>query len=157
MPANPDANLPVPDVAAIQTTRATFQINNTKLYVPVFALFFNKNIKFLENIKQGFKRTTSWNKYRSEITTTKKSNNLDYLIDPTFKNINRLFVLSFKNDNDDPARNSFDKYYILLVEIKDFNALIDNKQFFDQPVKNKQEAYEKLVEMSRNNYKIIKL
>ena len=44
-----------------------------------------------------------------------------------------------------------------LVEIKDFNALIDNKQFFDQPVKNKQEAYEKLVEMSRNNYKIIKL
>ena len=38
-----------------------------------------------------------------------------------------------------------------LVEIKNFNALIDNKPFFDQPVKNKQEAYEKLIEMSRNN------
>ena len=38
-----------------------------------------------------------------------------------------------------------------LVEIKDFNALIDNKQFFDQPEKSKQEAYEKLIEMSRNN------
>ena len=38
-----------------------------------------------------------------------------------------------------------------LVEIKDFNALINNKPFFDHPVKNKQEAYEKLVEMSRNN------
>ena len=38
-----------------------------------------------------------------------------------------------------------------LVEIKDFNALIDNKPFFDQPVKNKQEAYEKLIEMSRND------
>ena len=38
-----------------------------------------------------------------------------------------------------------------LVEIKDFNPLIDNKLFFDQPMKNKQEAYEKLVKISRNN------
>ena len=37
-----------------------------------------------------------------------------------------------------------------LVEIKDFNVLIDNKQFFDQPVKIKQGEYEKLIEMSRN-------
>ena len=63
----------------------------------------------------------------------------------------RLFVLSFKNGDDDPTRNSFDEYYIpLVVEIKDVNALIDNKQFFDQPVKHKQEAYEN-VEMSRND------
>ena len=79
------------------------------------------------------------------------NNNLDYLIDPTFRNINRFFVLLFKNGNNDCARYSFDKYYMLLVEIKDFNALIDNKPFFDQPVKNKQEAYEKLIEMSRND------
>ena len=52
-----------------------------------------------------------------------------------------MFVLFFKNSNNDPTRNYFDKYYMLLVEIKDFNALIDNKQFFDQPVKKKQEAY----------------
>ena len=41
--------------------------------------------------------------------------------------------------------------FVWLVEIKCFNALIDNKQFFDQPIKNRQEAYEKLVEMSRDN------
>ena len=40
---------------------------------------------------------------------------------------------------------------MLLVEIKDFNVLIDSKPFFDQPVKNEQEAYEILIEMSRNN------
>ena len=51
--------------------------------------------------------------YRSEITTQTKNNNLDYLIDPTFANINRLFVLSFKNGDNDPTRNSFDKYYML--------------------------------------------
>ena len=76
-------------------------IIGTKLYVPVVTLFIDDNIKFLENIKQGFKRTVSWNKYRSEITTQTKNNNLDYLIDQTFRNINRLFVLSFKNGNDE--------------------------------------------------------
>ena len=103
----------------------------------------NDNI-FLGNIKQGFKKIISRNKYRSEITIQKTANNLDYLTDPTFRNINRLFVLSFKNGNDDPTINSFDEYYIPLVEIKDFNPLIDNKPFFDQSVKNKQNAYEKL-------------
>ena len=87
----------------------------------------NDNIKLLENIKQGFKRTISWNKYRSETKTQAKNNSLDYLIDPTFRNIKRLFVLLFKNGNIDPTRYSFDKYCVPLVEIKDFNALIDNK------------------------------
>ena len=105
-------------------------ITSTKLHVPVVALSINDNVKFLENIKQEFKRTISWKKYRSELTTQTKNNNLDYLIDPTFTNIDRLFVVSFKNGDDDPARYSFDKYYMLLIEIKDFNALIANKPFF---------------------------
>ena len=67
--------------------------------------------------------------------TQPKNNNLDYLIDSIFRIINRLFVFSFKNVNNDPKRDSFDKYYIPLVEIKDFNALIDNKTFFVQLVK----------------------
>ena len=95
-----------------QTNGATFQINNAKLYVPVVTLSINDNIKFLENIKQGFQTTVSWNKYRSEITTRPKSHNLDYLIDPAFRNINRMFVLSFKNVN---MRDSFHKYYMPLV------------------------------------------
>ena len=75
------------------------------------------------------------------------------MIDPTFRNINKLFVLLFRNGDDDPTRNSFDKYYIPLVEIKDFNGLIDSNFFFDRTVKNKQETFEQLVEMSRNgNY-----
>ena len=79
---------------AIATTGATFQINKVKLYVPVATLLINDNIKVLENIKQEFKRTISWKKYRSEIKTQAKSDNLDYLIDTTFRNTNRLLVLS---------------------------------------------------------------
>ena len=105
VPLNPDANPSAKEVAAIQTTGATFQINDAKLYVPVVTLLTNDNIKLLENIKQGFKRTICWNKYRAEITRQPRNNSLDYLIDPTFKNTNRLFVLSFKNGNDDPTRS----------------------------------------------------
>ena len=73
------------------------------------------------------------------------------LIDPTFTNINRLLVLSFRNGDNDPTRDSFEKCYISLVEIKDFNALTDNKLFFEKAVKDKQEAYENLTEMLRND------
>ena len=73
-------------------TAVNFMITSTKRYIPVFTLSINDDIKFLENIKQVFKRTISWIKYRSEITTQTKNNNLDYLIDATFRNINRLFV-----------------------------------------------------------------
>ena len=104
-------------------------ITSTKLYVPVFTLSINDGIIVLENIKQVFKRTVSWNKYRSEITTHTKNNNLDYLIDTIFRKINRLSVLSFKDGNNYPTRDSFDKYYMPLVRIKNFNALIDNKPF----------------------------
>ena len=52
-----------------------------------------------------------------------------------------MFVLLFENGNNDRMRDSFDKYYMPLVEIKDFIALIDSKPFFDKPVKSKQETH----------------
>ena len=54
-------------------TGVKFQINNAKIYVPVVTLSINDNIKFLDNIKQGFKRTISWNKCIFEITTQPKT------------------------------------------------------------------------------------
>ena len=120
---------PVRYEVATTINSATFQINNAKLYVPVVTLSINNNLNFLENTERGFKRTSSWNNCRSEITIQSKNNNLDYLIVPTFRNIDRLFVLLFKNGNIVPTRDLFRKYYILLVEIKDFNALIYNKLF----------------------------
>ena len=69
--------------------------------------------------------------------------------DPTFKNV-KLFLLSFRNGANNSTRDSFSIHYVLLVEVKYFNVLIGNKPVFDQPVKKKREAYEKLVEMSRN-------
>ena len=62
-------------------------------------------LKFLENLKEGFERPISWNKQdKSEITTQSKNNNLEYMIDPTLRNFNRLFVLSFKISVNDPTK-----------------------------------------------------
>ena len=66
------------------------------------------------------------------MTKQAKTNNLNYLIDPTFIKVNRLFVLSFEDEDD---RTSFSKYYTPSVEIKDFNVLIDGKSFFDDTIK----------------------
>ena len=122
-------------------------ITSTKLYVPAVTSSISDNIIFLENLKQGFKRTISWNKIKIGNNNTTKKQNLNYMIDETFRSNNKLLVRTFKVSDNDATRNYFVMYYMSLVKIKHFNALIDKKPFFDQPVINKQEGYEKPVEM----------
>ena len=133
------------------STESAFQITDAKLYVPVVTLSTENDKKLLEQLKSGFKRTVKWNKYRSQITIQPQNNNLNYLIDPTFTNVNRLFVLSFARTNAGDNRDSFSDYYVQNVGIKDFNVLIDGKSFFELPVKNEEEAYEKIIDISRNS------
>ena len=74
------------------------------------------------------------------MTKQTKTNNLNYLIHPTFNKFNKLFVLLFENED---YRTSFSKYYTPKVEIKDFNVIIDGKGFFDVPVENKEKHTKK--------------
>ena len=115
--------------------------------VPVVTLSAENDHKLLEQLKTRFKRTIKWNKYRPEMSNQTINNNLNYLIDTTFTNVNSLFVLSFVNEAD---RSSFSKYYVRTIEIKDFNVLIDGKRFFEIPLKNEEEAYEQIIELSKN-------
>ena len=136
----------MPEIGA--PTGTTFEITDTKLYVPAVTLSTEDDNKLLEQLKTGFTRTIKWQKYTSEMPNPTEIHNLNYLIDPTFSKVNIFFVLSFKNDQD---RTSFTKFYTLKVEMKDFNVLIDGKGFFDVPIKNKEETYEKVIEISKNN------
>ena len=76
------------------------------------------------------------------MTKQTKTNNLNYLTDPTFTKFNKLSELSFENEND---RKSFSKYYTPKVEIKDFNVLIDGKSVFDVRVKTKKKYAKSLL------------
>ena len=116
-------------------TGATLAINNCKLYVPAVTLSKDDDFKLLTNLKSGFKREIIWNKYRSQMTTEAINNNLNILIDPTFTNVNRLFVLAYQTAND---RQSFSQFYLPNIMVKDYNIIIDK-------------AYEKIIDISRTN------
>ena len=81
----------------------------------------------------------------SQMSNQNKNNNLNYLIDTTFSNVNRLFVLSFENEDD---RTSYYKYYVPSEEIKDYNVLIDGNAFFELPIKNIEETNEKIIQIT---------
>ena len=127
---------------------ATLGITDCKLYVPAVTLSKDDEIKLLTNLKSGFKREIIWNKYRSQMTTEAINNDLNILIDPTFTNVNRLFVLAYQTADD---RQSFSQFYLPRVMVKDFNVIIDKLAFFDLPIKTEEEAYEKIIDISRNN------
>ena len=82
------------------------------------------------------------------MTTEAINNNLNILIDPTFTNVNRLFVLAYQNVDD---RQSYDEFYLPKVMVKDYNVIIDKLAFFDLCIKTKEEAYENIIDISRNN------
>ena len=124
-------------------TGTTLPINDCKLYVPTVTLSKDDEIKLLTNLKSGFKREIIWNKYRSQMSTERVNNNLNILIDPTFTNVNRLFVLAYQNADD---RQSFSQFYLPNVMVKDYNVIIDKLAFFDLPIKTKEEAYGKIID-----------
>ena len=130
-------------------TGASLAINDCKLYIPVVTLSKDDKIKLLTNLKSGFTREIIWNKYRSQMTTEAINNNLNILIDSTFTNVNRLFVLAYEQNNNN--RQSFSRFYLPNVMVKDYNVIIDELAFFDLPIKTEEEAYDKIIDIRRNN------
>ena len=124
-----------------QNQNATFEITDTKLYVPVVTLSTQKNTKFLQQLKSGFKRVINWNKYLLKPELLAQNPNLNHLVEPSFQGTNRLFVSAFENDDD---RTSDDEYYPPTVEIKDYNIVINGENFFDQPIKNNKITYDNI-------------
>ena len=120
---------------------ATFEITDTKLYVPVVTLSTQENAKLLQQLKSGFKRVITWNKYLSKPELLAQNSNLNHLVEPSFQGVNRLFVLAFENDN---YRISTKRYNLPTVEIKDYNIRINGENFFDQPIKNNKVIYENI-------------
>ena len=123
------------------TGEGKFAITETKLYVPVVTLSTKDNEKLLQQLKSGFKKTISWNIYESSIKTFAQNKYLNYLINPSFQGVNRLFILSFENENN---RTSHSTYYLPKVKIKDYNVMIDGRNFFDQPLNSMSKTYENI-------------
>ena len=129
------------------TGEGKFSITETKVYVPVVTLSTQDNIKLLQQLKSGFKRKINRNKYESSVKALGQNRYLNYLINPSFQGVNRLFVLSFENEND---RISHSSYYLPKVEIKDWNVMIDDRNFFDQPINSMNKTYKNIRKIVTN-------
>ena len=66
---------------------------------------------------------------------------MNHLVDPSFQGANKIFVLSFENEDD---RRSYSNYYLPKVEVKDYNAMTDAKNFLDQPINNDFKSHENI-------------
>ena len=132
------------DAAADNTV--SFQITDTKLYVPIVTLSTKDNINLTKQLNKGFKRSVHWNKYQPKPFTEQNRNRTGitrFPLDAAFQGANRLFVLAFDNTtaddviNDNPhdlvahrvQRDSYRKYYLPRVNITDYNVVIDDKNF----------------------------
>ena len=92
-------------------------------------------------MKSGFKRVINWNKYLSKLELLARNPNLNYLVEPSFQGVNRLFVLAFENE---AQRTRGRRYFLPTAEIKDCNILINGENFFDQPRKSNKITYENI-------------
>ena len=113
------------------TGQGKFKITDTNLYVPVVTLSTEDNEKLLQQLRSGLKRVINWNKYLSRPELLAQNPNINYLIEPSFQGINRLFVLTFE---DDAQRKVHSGYDLPNVEIKNY-VMINGENFFDQPIK----------------------
>ena len=148
---NQDGTVRFPEVDAINRPKdLKFDITDCKLYVSVVILQEKYDNELIEGLKNGISFDFEWGRYRTQIINQLTINNLNFLVDPTFNNVNKLFVLAFPNEED---RSSFFKYYVPNIEIKDYNVLIDLQSFYDIPIKNKEETYKYITELiNHDNY-----
>ena len=91
----------------------------------------------MKQLESGFNRTIEWNKYQPELRKLPQNRYLNYLIDPSFQGVNRLFVLPLENETD---REVDTKYYLPVAEIKNYNVMIDGRNILDPPIKTDFEA-----------------
>ena len=123
---------------------AVFIINDTKMYVPVVTLSKEDNKDFIEQQNKGFQRSIYWNEYkRKEKNETVNDDNpatvvRDITLDPSFQGVNRLFAMAYN------SKNGQQKYYLLRIDLKEYNVIIDGRNFYDNPIENNIEKYREL-------------
>ena len=123
-----------------------FIINETKLYVPVVTLSKEDNKDFIEQQNKSFQRSICWNEYKTKEQTENEDGNVfKYInLDPSFQDVNRLFVMAYNRENGQPTRDGQRKYYLPRIDLKKYNVITDGRNFYDNPIENDIEIYREL-------------
>ena len=119
----------------------TFTITDTKPYVPLVTLSIEDNAKLMKLLNEGFKRSVYWNKYKIIPNKTYNQNkHIRELLDASFQEVKRLFVLAYDNTGNNPITADFyEKYFLPRIKIKNF---------YDQPINDSVKQYDEIRRIS---------
>ena len=116
------------------TGETKLKITDTKLYVPVVTLSNQDNTKLLQQLKSSLKRTINWSKYQLNPKTYSQNRYLTHLVDPSFQGVNRLFVLSFENEDDGTSHSTY--------------VMIDGKNVSNRVTNSDLKTYENIINIT---------
>ena len=128
-------------------TAVTFEITETKLYVPVATLKTEDNVKLSKLLTEGFKRLVFWNKYKIIL----KGYDNEYIrerLDASIQGVSKLFVLAYARGDNVTNENSYGRYFLPRLKIKKYNFEIDGRNFYDQPINDLIKQYDEVRKIS---------
>ena len=138
-----------------QNQNSIFQITKSELYIPTVSLNTENNNKLSELLSKGFERTIVWNEYKSKIERVTIPQNDNMLrrttLDVSFQGVSKLFSAAYETDDIERNANTEEsrrRYYLPRAEIKDYNILIDGRNFYDQNVNSSIVRYNELLKMT---------
>ena len=141
---------------AANADKATFEITDAKLYVPIVTLSIEDNAKLSKLLGEGFKRSIYWNKYKVidngvvEIADNNEEKYIREILNSSYQGVKRLFVLTYYNTkgNNHVSIDSSKKYFVPRVKIENYNIEIDGRNFYDQPINDLTKQYDKIRKIS---------
>ena len=132
---------------------AKFAIADAKLHVPIVTLSTKDSENLTKQLSEGFKRSVYWNSYQTKVAKlTEKGKNVYELLNASFQGVRRLFVLAYVvaagAANDEAGIKDNKKYFLPRGEIKNYNVLIDGRNFYDQPINDIIKQYDEVRKVS---------
>ena len=133
---------------------AKFGIIGAKLHVPIVTLSTKDSANLTKQLSKGFKRSVYWNNYETKpAKVIEKGKNLYELLNASFQGVKRLFVLAYviaadDNADQEPGIKDNKKYFLPRGEIKNYNVLIDGRNFYDQPINDLIKQYDEIRKVS---------
>ena len=131
---------------------AKFAITDAKLHVPIVTLSTKGSASLAKQLNDRFKRSVYWNSYETKpAKVIEQGKNIYELLNASFQGVKRLFVLAYfiaDGGNDEAGIKSNKKYFLPRGEIKNYNVLIDGRNFYDQPINDLIKQYDKVRKVS---------
>ena len=130
-----------------------FEITDAKLHVPIVTLFTKDSVDLTKELSEGLKRSVYWNNYQTKpAIVIEKGTNIYELLYASFQDVRRLFVIAYivaaGAANDEAGIKDNIKYFLPGGEIKNYNVLINGRNFYDQPINDLIKQYDEVRKVS---------